>query len=133
MCSGCSAPLRLSEHTGRDPALQLRSAWGERCHRAVGVSILLVPSLPRALNRVSLCACSHRLNLLERVSADAVTTILHRMIEERMEQRCRGEYEHSFLNEFQEVRRACGQPGPLRWEGAAAPVTDLAAQAESTV
>uniref|UniRef100_A0A8C3KQR3 Anaphase-promoting complex subunit 2 n=1 Tax=Calidris pygmaea TaxID=425635 RepID=A0A8C3KQR3_9CHAR len=43
-----------------------------------------------------------RLNLLERVSADAVTTILHRMIEERMEQRCRGEYEHSFLNEFQE-------------------------------
>ncbi|XP_036607561.1 anaphase-promoting complex subunit 2 [Trichosurus vulpecula] len=44
----------------------------------------------------------HRLNLLERVSADAVTTILHRMIEERMERRCRGEYERSFLNEFQE-------------------------------
>ncbi|XP_068020284.1 anaphase-promoting complex subunit 2 [Melanerpes formicivorus] len=43
-----------------------------------------------------------QLHLLERVSADAVTTILHRMIEERMEQRCRGEYEHSFLNEFQE-------------------------------
>jgi len=44
--------------------------------------------------------------LLERVSADAVTTILHRMIKERMERRCRGEYEHSFLNEFQEVRDA---------------------------
>ncbi|XP_069729188.1 anaphase-promoting complex subunit 2-like [Phaenicophaeus curvirostris] len=43
-----------------------------------------------------------QLNLLERVSADAVTTILHKMIEERMEQRCRGEYEHSFLSEFQE-------------------------------
>lgn len=91
-----------------------------------------MPPLPRALNRVSVCACSHRLNLLERVSADAVTTILHRMIEERMEQRCRGEYEHSFLNEFQEVRRACGQPGPFRGEGAAAPVTGLAAQAKSS-
>nr|XP_056716683.1 anaphase-promoting complex subunit 2 [Euleptes europaea] len=44
----------------------------------------------------------HRLNLLERVSADAVTNILHKMIEERMEWRCRGEYERSFLNEFQE-------------------------------
>ncbi|KAJ7308077.1 hypothetical protein JRQ81_008582 [Phrynocephalus forsythii] len=44
----------------------------------------------------------HRLNLLERVSADAVTNILHRMIEERMEWRCRGEYERSFLAEFQE-------------------------------
>ena len=53
-----------------------------------------------------LCVRSHRLNLLERVSADAVTTILHRMIKERMERRCRGEYEHSFLNEFQEVRDA---------------------------
>lgn len=47
--------------------------------------------------------------MLERVSADAVTTILHRMIEERMEQRCRGEYERSFLSEFQEVRTAHGQ------------------------
>ncbi|XP_053138674.1 anaphase-promoting complex subunit 2 isoform X1 [Hemicordylus capensis] len=44
----------------------------------------------------------HRLSLLEQVSADAVTNILHRMIEERMEWRCRGEYERSFLNEFQE-------------------------------
>ncbi|XP_072840665.2 anaphase-promoting complex subunit 2 [Pogona vitticeps] len=43
-----------------------------------------------------------KLNLLERVSADAVTSILHRMIEERMEWRCRGEYERSFLSEFQE-------------------------------
>ncbi|NWY96825.1 ANC2 protein, partial [Loxia curvirostra] len=62
-----------------------------------------------------------RLNLLERVSAEAVTTILHRMIEERMEQRCRGEYEHSFLNEFQEwIEKVIGwlsrvflQDGPL--------------------
>lgn len=46
--------------------------------------------------------------MLERVSADAVTTILHRMIEERMEQRCRGEYERSFLSEFQEVRQLWG-------------------------
>ncbi|MEE6516480.1 hypothetical protein FKM82_025968 [Ascaphus truei] len=45
----------------------------------------------------------HRLNLLERVCSDAVTTILHKMIEGRMEKRCRGEYERSFLNEFQEV------------------------------
>ncbi|XP_053329016.1 anaphase-promoting complex subunit 2 [Spea bombifrons] len=44
----------------------------------------------------------HRLNLLERVCSEAVTTILHKMIEERMEKRCRGEYERSFLNEFQE-------------------------------
>ena len=70
---------------------------------------MLVPLLPYALNWVTVCVCSRRLNLLERVSADAVTTILHKMIEERMEQRCRGEYEHSFLSEFQEVRKACGQ------------------------
>ncbi|XP_030062053.1 anaphase-promoting complex subunit 2 [Microcaecilia unicolor] len=44
----------------------------------------------------------HRLDLLERVSSDAVTTILHKMIEERMEKRCRGEYERSFLSEFQQ-------------------------------
>ncbi|OCT66856.1 anaphase-promoting complex subunit 2 [Xenopus laevis] len=44
----------------------------------------------------------HRLNLLERVCSDAVTTILHKMIEERMEKKCRGEYERSFLGEFQE-------------------------------
>ncbi|XP_078498279.1 anaphase-promoting complex subunit 2 isoform X2 [Lissotriton helveticus] len=44
----------------------------------------------------------HRLNLLERVSSDAVTIILHKMIEERMEKKCRGEYERSFLCEFQE-------------------------------
>ncbi|XP_061459811.1 anaphase-promoting complex subunit 2 [Rhineura floridana] len=51
----------------------------------------------------------HRLSLLERVSADAVTSILHRMIEERMEWRCRGEYECSFLGEFQEwIERVIG-------------------------
>ncbi|XP_038623917.1 anaphase-promoting complex subunit 2 [Tachyglossus aculeatus] len=44
----------------------------------------------------------HRLDLVERVSADAVTVILHQMLEERMERCCRGEYETSFLNEFQE-------------------------------
>ncbi|XP_072529315.1 anaphase-promoting complex subunit 2 [Salminus brasiliensis] len=41
-----------------------------------------------------------RLQLLERVSSEAVTNILHRLIEERMEQRCRGEYENSFLADF---------------------------------
>uniref|UniRef100_A0A670YH84 Anaphase-promoting complex subunit 2 n=1 Tax=Pseudonaja textilis TaxID=8673 RepID=A0A670YH84_PSETE len=45
---------------------------------------------------------SHELNLLERVSADAVTHVLHGMIEERVEWRCRGEYERSFLGDFQE-------------------------------
>ncbi|MFT7817668.1 anaphase-promoting complex subunit 2 [Arapaima gigas] len=43
-----------------------------------------------------------RLQLLERVSSEAVTSILHRLIEQRMEQRCRGEYESSFLSDFQE-------------------------------
>ncbi|KAK3509055.1 hypothetical protein QTP70_018800 [Hemibagrus guttatus] len=41
-----------------------------------------------------------RLQLLERVSSEAVTSILHRLIEQRMEQRCRGEYERSFLSDF---------------------------------
>ncbi|XP_053474021.1 anaphase-promoting complex subunit 2 isoform X1 [Ictalurus furcatus] len=43
-----------------------------------------------------------RLQLLERVSSEAVTNILHRLIEQRMEQRCRGEYERSFLSDFNE-------------------------------
>ncbi|XP_003976982.1 anaphase-promoting complex subunit 2 [Takifugu rubripes] len=43
-----------------------------------------------------------RLQLLEWVSSEAVTSILHRLIEQRMEQHCRGEYERSFLQEFQE-------------------------------
>uniref|UniRef100_A0AAY4CIS9 Anaphase-promoting complex subunit 2 n=2 Tax=Denticeps clupeoides TaxID=299321 RepID=A0AAY4CIS9_9TELE len=43
-----------------------------------------------------------RLQLLERVSSEAVTSILHKLIEQRMEQRCRGQYEISFLSEFQE-------------------------------
>uniref|UniRef100_A0A669Q588 Anaphase-promoting complex subunit 2 n=1 Tax=Phasianus colchicus TaxID=9054 RepID=A0A669Q588_PHACC len=72
-----------------------------------------------------------RLNLLERVSADAVTTILHRMIKERMERRCRGEYEHSFLNEFQEwIEKVLGwlsrvflQDGPLAHPSAEASST----------
>ncbi|XP_051961159.1 anaphase-promoting complex subunit 2 [Xyrauchen texanus] len=41
-----------------------------------------------------------RLQLLERVSSEAVTSILHKLIEQRMEQRCRGEYESSFLTDF---------------------------------
>ncbi|XP_040298045.1 anaphase-promoting complex subunit 2 [Bufo bufo] len=44
----------------------------------------------------------HRLNLLERICSEPVTTLLHKMIEQRMEKRCRGDYERSFLNEFQE-------------------------------
>uniref|UniRef100_A0AAX7T814 Anaphase-promoting complex subunit 2 n=1 Tax=Astatotilapia calliptera TaxID=8154 RepID=A0AAX7T814_ASTCA len=43
-----------------------------------------------------------KLQLLEWVSSEAVTTILHKLIEMRMEQLCRGEYERSFLLEFQE-------------------------------
>ncbi|XP_031718250.1 anaphase-promoting complex subunit 2 [Anarrhichthys ocellatus] len=43
-----------------------------------------------------------RLQLLEWVSSEAVTSILHKLIEQRMEQHCRGEYERSFLLEFQE-------------------------------
>ncbi|CAJ1075611.1 anaphase-promoting complex subunit 2 [Xyrichtys novacula] len=43
-----------------------------------------------------------RLQLLEWVSSESVTSILHKLIEQRMEQHCRGEYERSFLLEFQE-------------------------------
>ncbi|MED6231555.1 hypothetical protein ATANTOWER_027918 [Ataeniobius toweri] len=43
-----------------------------------------------------------RLQLLEWVSSEAITSILHRLIEQRMERHCRGEYERSFLLEFQE-------------------------------
>ncbi|XP_029997484.1 anaphase-promoting complex subunit 2 [Sphaeramia orbicularis] len=43
-----------------------------------------------------------KLQLLEWVSSKAVTFILHKLIEQRMEQHCRGEYERSFLLEFQE-------------------------------
>ncbi|KAK4811401.1 hypothetical protein QYF61_005050 [Mycteria americana] len=83
--------------------------------------LYVVVAVTQSKRMVTVCVCSHRLNLLERVSADAVTTILHRMIEERMEQRCRGEYEHSFLNEFQEwIEKVIGwlsrvflQDGPL--------------------
>lgn len=48
--------------------------------------------------------CSSKLQLLEWVSSEAVTSILHKLIEQRMEQHCRGEYERSFLLEFQEVK-----------------------------
>lgn len=65
------------------------------------------------------CACAlrspwaglfsrHRLSLLERVSAEAVTTTLHQVTRERMEDRCRGEYERSFLREFHKVRTPRG-------------------------
>lgn len=53
---------------------------------------------------------SSKLQLLEWVSSEAVTSILHKLIEQRMEQHCRGEYERSFLLEFQEVRGG-GTPG----------------------
>lgn len=45
----------------------------------------------------------HRVSLLERVSAEAVTVTLHQVTRERMEDRCRGEYERSFLREFHKV------------------------------
>ena len=56
----------------------------------------------------SLCVvdgCRSKLQLLEWVSSEAVTSILHKLIEQRMEQHCRGEYERSFLLEFQEVKQ----------------------------
>ncbi|XP_034785515.1 anaphase-promoting complex subunit 2 isoform X2 [Pan paniscus] len=64
----------------------------------------------------------HRLSLLERVSAEAVTTTLHQVTRERMEDRCRGEYERSFLREFHKwIERVVGwlgkvflQDGPAR-------------------
>lgn len=64
----------------------------------------------------------HRLNLLERVCAEAVTTTLHQVTRERMEDRCRGEYERSFLREFHKwIERVVGwlgkvflQDGPAR-------------------
>nr|XP_057905499.1 anaphase-promoting complex subunit 2 [Doryrhamphus excisus] len=43
-----------------------------------------------------------KVELLEWVSSDAITSILHRLIEQWMEQHCRGEYERSFLLDFQE-------------------------------
>uniref|UniRef100_A0A1A8QLY2 Anaphase-promoting complex subunit 2 n=1 Tax=Nothobranchius pienaari TaxID=704102 RepID=A0A1A8QLY2_9TELE len=43
-----------------------------------------------------------KLQLLEWVSSEAITCILHKLIEQRMEQHCRGEYERSFLLDFQE-------------------------------
>lgn len=57
-----------------------------------------------------LCGCSSKLQLLEWVSSEAVTSILHRLIEQRMEQHCRGEYERSFLLEFQEVKKKNDPP-----------------------
>uniref|UniRef100_A0A8D1ST79 Anaphase-promoting complex subunit 2 n=1 Tax=Sus scrofa TaxID=9823 RepID=A0A8D1ST79_PIG len=64
----------------------------------------------------------HRLSLLERVSAEAVTSTLHQVTRERMEDRCRGEYERSFLREFHKwIERVVGwlgkvflQEGPSR-------------------
>uniref|UniRef100_A0A8C5AZQ2 Anaphase-promoting complex subunit 2 n=1 Tax=Gadus morhua TaxID=8049 RepID=A0A8C5AZQ2_GADMO len=43
-----------------------------------------------------------RLQLLEQVSSEAVTSIMHKLLEQRMEQHCRGEYERSFLVDFDE-------------------------------
>lgn len=58
----------------------------------------------------------HRLNLLERVSAEAVTITLHQVTRERMEDRCRGEYERSFLREFHKVMAPWGiSPGTGGW------------------
>ncbi|XP_063289172.1 anaphase-promoting complex subunit 2 [Pelobates fuscus] len=66
----------------------------------------------------------HLLNLLERVCSDAVTTILHKMIEERMEKRCRGEYERSFLNEFQEwIEKVIGWLSKVFLQDSTAPPT----------
>lgn len=102
------------------------ASWGGRavpCHAASSQYLSL-----EALGAVCLCGeprgvCAgrgwgallrrlsprHRLSLLERVSAEAVTTTLHQVTRERMEDRCRGEYERSFLREFHKV-----SPAPSR-------------------
>ncbi|XP_028910133.1 anaphase-promoting complex subunit 2 isoform X1 [Ornithorhynchus anatinus] len=84
---------RVGEARGRDP--------GPECGGCGSPGPLCW--CPLALQQFrQLTEILHRLDLVERVSADAVTTILHQMLEERMERCCRGEYETSFLNEFQE-------------------------------
>ncbi|MBN3292981.1 ANC2 protein, partial [Polypterus senegalus] len=45
----------------------------------------------------------HNLQLVERVCSDAVTTVLYKMMEQRMEKTCRGEFDRPFLSEFHEV------------------------------
>ncbi|XP_055456150.1 anaphase-promoting complex subunit 2 isoform X1 [Psammomys obesus] len=56
----------------------------------------------------------HKLSLLERVSAEAVTNTLHQVTRERMEDRCRGEYERSFLREFHKwIERVVGWLGKV--------------------
>ena len=72
---------------------------------AEGVGRVRVPCATRAG-----LSYRHRLSLLERVSAEAVTSTLHQVTRERMEDRCRGEYERSFLREFHKVRRPCPPP-----------------------
>ncbi|KAM9393386.1 anaphase-promoting complex subunit 2 isoform 2-T4 [Pholidichthys leucotaenia] len=55
-----------------------------------------------ALEQLQELSCTlSKLQLLEWVSSEAITSILHKLIEQRMEQLCRGEYERSFLLEFQ--------------------------------
>lgn len=82
-----------------------------------------------ASERGLLCTRSHELDLLERVSADAVTHVLHGMLEERVERRCRGEYERSFLAEFQEVgERASPGRGRRAADLPALPVPPLPAR-----
>ncbi|XP_028664582.2 anaphase-promoting complex subunit 2 [Erpetoichthys calabaricus] len=44
----------------------------------------------------------HNLQLVERVCSDAVTTVLYKMMEQRMEKTCRGEFDRPFLSEFHE-------------------------------
>ncbi|XP_058031243.1 anaphase-promoting complex subunit 2 [Ahaetulla prasina] len=73
------------------------------------------------------------LNLLERVSADAVTHVLHRMIEERVERRCRGEYERSFLAEFQEwIEKVIGWLSRVFLQESAATLPSPAASSSSS-
>ncbi|KAJ6652016.1 hypothetical protein lerEdw1_015841 [Lerista edwardsae] len=94
----------MSEHEQGSESEEGEPAGGADSPRCAGCGCqkdqCWCPTAMEQFQRLSRILC--RLNLLERVSADAVTSILHRMIEERMEWRCRGEYERSFLGEFQE-------------------------------
>ncbi|KAK7938529.1 hypothetical protein WMY93_001855 [Mugilogobius chulae] len=93
-CCRCVCQRRWFRSFGRT------QTTGERFRRAgssrspgVGFSDAAGPTGP---------AAPFKLQLLEWVSSKAVTRILHKLIEQRMERHCRGEYERSFLIDFQE-------------------------------
>ncbi|XP_032443431.1 anaphase-promoting complex subunit 2 [Xiphophorus hellerii] len=91
----------MSREGGEDGAEALEGPDGGACPGCrAPAQRCWCPEALQWLQQLSLALS--RLQLLEWVSAEAVTAILHRLIEQRMEQHCRGEYERSFLLDFQE-------------------------------